>query len=66
MFLREGCVEDFVPSRWANYVLSIGSQVIVWCVLSHGDLIEFKRRCDGGTHQARHGICMCMPGMVTV
>jgi len=26
-----------------------GSEVIVWCVLSCGNLIEFKRVCGGGT-----------------
>lgn len=65
MFLRDGCVQDFVLSGWANDILSIGSEVIVWCVLSCVDLVEFKRRCGGGTHQARHGIGMCEPGMVT-
>jgi len=32
-----------------NYILSIGSEVIVWCVLSCGDLIEFNRVCGGRT-----------------
>lgn len=53
-------------SRWANYILSVGSEVIVWCVLSCGDLIEFKRQCSGGMHQACYRIGMCMPGMVTI
>jgi len=30
-----------------NYILSIGSEVIVLYVLSCGDLIEFKRVCGG-------------------
>ena len=31
-------------SRWANYILSIGSEVIVWYVRPCGDLIEFTIR----------------------
>jgi len=45
-----------VLSRWTNYILSIGSEVIVWCVLSCGNLIEFKRMCDSRMHQACHRI----------
>jgi len=59
--LRDGHVKDFVLSRWANYILSIGLEVIVWCALSRGDLIEFKRRCRGRMHQACHSFGMCMP-----
>jgi len=29
LFLRDGCVQDFALSRWANYILSIGSEDIV-------------------------------------
>jgi len=53
-----------VLSGWANYILSIGSEVIAWCVLSCGYLIEFKRRCGGQMQQAHHGVGMCMPGVV--
>jgi len=64
LFLRDGCVQDCVLSRWANYILSIGSEDIVWCVLSCDDLIEFKRTHGGRMHLAGHRIRMCMPGMV--
>jgi len=47
----------FVLSRWANYILSIGSEVIVWCVLSCSDLIEFKRRY---TNPAMESGCVCL------
>jgi len=42
----------FCISRWSNYILPIGSEDIVWCVLSCGDLIEFKRVYGGWVHQA--------------
>jgi len=54
-------ITGFYAVYMANYILSIGSEVIVWCVLSWGNLIEFKRMCGGGKHQASHGIGMCMP-----
>lgn len=49
----------------SNYILSIESGVIAWYVFSCVDIIEFKRRYNGGMHQARHGIEMYMPGVVT-
>jgi len=66
LFLRDKCVLDLVLSRWAKYILSTGSEVIVWCVLSCGNLTEFKRMCGGGRHRDHHGIGMCMPGVVTI
>jgi len=35
-----------------DYMLSLGSKVIVLCVLSCGDLVEFKRVCGGCRHWA--------------
>jgi len=29
LFLRDGCVQNFVMSRWADYILSIGCKFIV-------------------------------------
>jgi len=44
-----------------NYILSIGSEVIVLCVLSCGDLVEFKRVCGGWTHWAATELgCACL------
>lgn len=45
-----------------NYILSTGSEVVVLCVLSCGDLIEFKWWLDT---LGLHGIGMCMSGMAT-
>lgn len=64
LFLKEEYVQDFVLSRWANYILAIRSETIVWCVLSCGNLIEFKKACASRTHWAYCGIRMYMPGMV--
>lgn len=61
LFLRDGCVQDFALSIWEKYILSIGSEDIVWCVLSCGDLIEFKRVYSGQMHWATTELgCVCL------
>jgi len=66
LVLRDGYVQDFVLSTWTNYILSIRSEDIVWCVLSRGDLIELKRVYSGGKHQASHRIGMYISGMAVI
>jgi len=49
MFLRDGCVLGFV-CLGGNYILSIGTKVIVLCVLLCDNLSVEK--CGGWTHWA--------------
>jgi len=60
MFLRDGCVQGFVCLGGQLYLIS-WIRVIVLCVLSCGDLIEFKRVCGGWRHWAAMELgCVCL------
>jgi len=57
-------------SRWGNYILSFGSEVIVLRALSYVDLIEFKRvrvsiffALNHGCDQPPQSSCLDFPTM---
>jgi len=61
MLLKDGCAQGFV-CLGGNYILSIGSEVIVLCALSCGKL-SLREYVVAGT-LSHHGIKMYISGMV--
>jgi len=53
-------------SRWANYILSIGPEIIVLCVLSRGNLIEFIECVVTGHTVPPWNWDVCLAGWQTV